>query len=336
MELGLNFLLNHSSLLRGNLLGVIRNYYMQNDRKIIQYLSECAKYDNDLAYTLKPGKCHIKNREFEVQYSINSIGVRDSESSLFSPEIIVAGDSQAMGWGVKQDLTFSSLLEVKLGKSVLNAGVSSYGTVRELKILERVNLDNLKYLIIQYCDNDFQENLTFSKNGNIIPIMSETMYESLKEKSQTSATYYFGKHSIYLIKVLIREVQKFMTSSSKVTNVFNNAENSTAEEVKVFLNAILNSTINLNDVVIIVFEVNSFSRNDSLFLDKLNKILISEQANHPLIKNIKTVDLSLILGGEQYFHLDDHINRKGHHAISESIGNLILGMRNNRVKKNHI
>jgi hypothetical protein len=154
-------LINNSSVLKGPLLTVFRKYYRYKDRKIIQYIEDCAKYDSELAYTLKPGKCHLKNREWEVEFSINSAGLRDDEESLFSPEIVVVGDSQAMGWGVSQDLTFSSLLENALGKPILNAAISSYGTARELKILERIDLSNLKFLIIQYSDNDYRENRTY-------------------------------------------------------------------------------------------------------------------------------------------------------------------------------
>ena len=85
-----------------------------------------------------------------------------------------------MGWGVKQDATFSNLLENELGESVLNAAISSYETVRELKLLERVNLHNLRYLIIQYCDNDYFENKTYVEKGNVLPIMSEQNYASFK------------------------------------------------------------------------------------------------------------------------------------------------------------
>ena len=326
MELTFTLILNNSWLLNGRLLGVFRNYYMDEDRKIIQYLSDCGKYDDELAYTLKPGKCHIKNREFEVDYLINSIGMRDDESSLISPEIIVAGDSHAMGWGVKQDLIFSSLLEKKLGKRILNAAISSYGTVREMKILDRVNLDNLKYLIIQYCGNDFNENNTFAKNGNILPIMSEESYNSIKNLVKEKQKYFFGKYSFNFIKILVREAINKMTSSTNRPNIINNVEKAAEVEVDLFLNAIMNSSINLNNVVIIVFEINSFAGNDSLFIDKLNERLISEQTTCPMVKNIKAIDLSLILGSDKYFHLDDHMNSMGHHAISETLAKLISGM----------
>ncbi len=123
-----------------------------------------------------------------------------------------------------------------------------------------------------------------------------------------------------------------MTSSSKVTNVVTNADTATAEEVDVFLNVILNSSINLDDVVIIVFEVNSFAESGALFIDELKERVISKQITHPLVKNIIVVDLSLILGRDIYFHLDDHINSSGHGEIAETLSKLILGMPNHRLR----
>jgi len=329
MELAFTFMLNNSSLLNGKLLEVFRNYCMAKDRKIIQFLSDCAIYDTELAYTLKPGNCPIKNREFEVTYSINSKGMRDNESSLMGPEIIVSGDSHAMGWVVEEGLTFSNLLEKKLEKSVLNAAISSYGTVRELKILNRVNLSNLKYLIIQYSGNDFGENKAFAENGNFLPIMSEKEYASIKKSLNAKHTYFFGRHSYHMLRELIKEVRKKMNPASTRPKVVDKTRKATEERVEVFLNSILNSAVNLKDVVIIVFEVNGFARNDSLFIDKLNEKLKLEYPTHPIFKNIIAVDYSVFLRKDKYFHLDDHINRFGHQAIAENLTKLISGIRNN-------
>ena len=48
--------------------------------------------------------------------------------------ILVLGDSIAMGWGVNDYETFSYLLEKNLKMKVYNLGVSSYGTIREIKM----------------------------------------------------------------------------------------------------------------------------------------------------------------------------------------------------------
>jgi hypothetical protein len=320
------FLLNNSSLLTGNLLRAFRMYYMQEDRKIIQYLPECARYDSDLAYTLKPGQCHIEYREFEVDYSINSAGFRDDETSLISPEIIVAGDSHTMGWGVKQDLTFSSLLEKELGKSVLNAGVSSYGTVREMKILEKVRLDDLKYLIIQYNEGDFDENVQFEQANGTLPIMPEEKYQSIHKEHLENTAYYFGKHTLKLILPLTKKPvpPKWFTPPEKLPKQTPEAE------VNAFFYALSNSPIDLTDITIIVFEVNGFAVNDSLFIDELNE-RIADQQTGPASGKVQALDLSSVLQEDKYYRLDDHMNRFGHQAIAESLAQQIAKLSSDTV-----
>ena len=51
--------------------------------------------------------------------------------------VIVLGDSHAMGWGVEDYDTFRQCTGLEFGYETVNLGVSSYGTVRELRRLER-------------------------------------------------------------------------------------------------------------------------------------------------------------------------------------------------------
>ena len=48
---------------------------------------------------------------------------------------------------------------------MLNAGVSSYGTAREFRLLDRLDTSALRYLIVQYCDNDDEENTAYISGG---------------------------------------------------------------------------------------------------------------------------------------------------------------------------
>src|SRR5690606_12788483 len=89
----------------------------------------------------------------------NSLGVRDDEGSLRNPAIIVLGDSHGMGWGVEHHQRFSEVIEKKLNTTVLNTSITSYGTYRETKLLNELDLSSCKLLIIQYCNNDLEENL---------------------------------------------------------------------------------------------------------------------------------------------------------------------------------
>jgi hypothetical protein len=75
----------------------------------------------------------------------------------------VIGDSHAMGWGVGDKETFSAHLQAKLGRTVHNLAVSSYGTARALIALERAGvLDDVDTIILQYSENDIDENRDFA------------------------------------------------------------------------------------------------------------------------------------------------------------------------------
>ncbi|MGE0871942.1 MAG: hypothetical protein AB7P03_25515 [Kofleriaceae bacterium] len=59
---------------------------------------------------------------------INSAGYRGDElPAPGTDEVLVVGDSQVFGLGVEQDQAFSAVLAKALGKTVINAGVPTYG-----------------------------------------------------------------------------------------------------------------------------------------------------------------------------------------------------------------
>jgi hypothetical protein len=76
--------------------------------------------------------------------------------------IAVLGDSHAMGWGVNDEETFAAELQRLTRRPVFNLAVSSYGTRRELIRFDRSGLgDRVDTVVIQYCENDLDENLGF-------------------------------------------------------------------------------------------------------------------------------------------------------------------------------
>ena len=78
-----------------------------------------GEYDPELTYRLRPGACTFSELEFVTDYRINSLGVRDDEASLDGPEIIVLGDSFAMGWGVEQQESFLEQGEIAMKPLIL-------------------------------------------------------------------------------------------------------------------------------------------------------------------------------------------------------------------------
>ena len=154
---------------------LIQQIYRHFNRALIQFEPGCARYDPGVTYTLKRGGCTFGNIEFTNEYRVNRQGLRDTDADLDSPEIVVLGDSHAMGWGVEQEQTLVSVVERQSRRKTLDAAVSSYATVREMRMLDRLDTSRLKYLVIQYADNDLPENRTFQRKGTL-PIMSEEQY----------------------------------------------------------------------------------------------------------------------------------------------------------------
>jgi hypothetical protein len=156
-----------------------QQYYLRFERDIIQYNPQCADYDATLGYVTKPGECIFKSREYQTRFLTNSLGLRDDEDSLIQPAVAVIGDSYAAGWGVDNYQVFPFLIETGTNLKTINVSVSSYGTARELMLLNKVDTSQLRHLIIQFCGNDQEENIAFVNNRGTLPVMTKEKYDSL-------------------------------------------------------------------------------------------------------------------------------------------------------------
>jgi hypothetical protein len=97
--------------------------------------------DAELGVRLEPGaSMRFRLRQNPVSdIHVNSRGFRGPEwPEPAAGEVLVVGDSQVFGLGVDDDATFSARLAATAGRTVLNAGVPTYGpreylaTAREL------------------------------------------------------------------------------------------------------------------------------------------------------------------------------------------------------------
>ncbi len=294
----------------GNMIG----YIYVRERPTIQLEPACAQHDPTIGYTLKPGACTFGGREFMNRYDINSLGTRDNEASLQHPEIIVAGDSFAMGWGVNQSDTFAKKLGNNTGIKVLNAAVASYGTAREMMILHRLSTDGMKYLIIQYCGNDIDENREFYLNHNYLPIMSAQQYKEYQELYNDSLQYFFGKYLWIKIKKRWDEIEQRRGQSGVVTD---------RDEIDLFLNAIENSGLNLKNVTIIAFVMNGRNPADNKDFPAGLKKKLAVGNYPPYLKNMIVLDFSDQLQKQHFYVLDDHINALGHKIIADTLTRVI-------------
>jgi len=289
-----------------------KDYYKRN-RNIIQFEPECSVYNKRTSYRLKKGSFLFQNKEFQVRFDVNALGTRDDEKSLVRPDIVVLGDSSAMGWGVEQDSTFAEILEKRSKYKVLNTSVSSYGTARQLRILDELDISNCRCLIIQYCENDYIENKAYFENQKL-EIMPEEKYYQIRNAYLSSKKYFPGKYLRYYFPLLVRELSRSLRGKKYVTS-------EKKDECDIFLNLLKEMINKVGDVPIIIFELNTYEDMDSNFITRLNDALSKSDFSNTII----TVDMSKHLSDEHYFCIDGHINAKGHAVTSRILFDLIKG-----------
>lgn len=306
-----------------NLLVPLQRYYLDHDRKILQYQPECYDYDSSFTYRMRPAGCFFGNREFATNIHANSQGLRGIESDLSAPSIIVTGDSFAHGWGVNNNETFASILQTRTGKRVLNASSPSFGTAREMLLVEKQDLSALEWLIIQYCSNDITENKEFDSATGTIKIMPREKYEQVRRDHLAAISYYTGKHLLKLFPALTRNLalQVFGDPSPEPSALQKMPD--AADHAKLFLQILSSSSVVQRSPRIVVVHLDVQSMKSDLFIAALER----EKANGAYPKaaqEITTLDLSQKLGPEEYFRLDDHINARGHAIVAQELGRIVM------------
>lgn len=163
---------------------IIRFLYKDNMILFPRYHTE-AQYGQFTIRKMRP------NSEFwhtspsgSWKFTINKQGFRNYKDFEYDKpkgiiRIISLGDSQTEGYEVRQDYTFSAIVEKYLLNQgypveVMNTGVSGFGTAEELVFLEN---EGIKYhpdfVILSFFANDFQDNLTaglfnLEKDGSLV------------------------------------------------------------------------------------------------------------------------------------------------------------------------
>jgi hypothetical protein len=279
----------------------VRDVYIVRDRRVLQ-LSEHARFDEELLYTLLPGTFEQHEREFSVAYHVNQLGVRDDEESLRAPEIVVLGDSYAMGWGVAQDENFPALLEQRSGRRTLNAAISSYGTVREMKLFDRVDRSRTRVLIIQYCANDLPENRTFL-DGKWQNSKAPSEFNLGVSRERADRRYWPGRWAFRLAARLRQPKAQ---------------EPSPTVEAQAFVHALTHAgkaALDGIDVYVLAWESAGFVA-----------ALEAERARPdapPVVRNLHIVSLVGAFRPEDYYLLDDHWTPSGHRRAADALINAL-------------
>ena len=287
-----------------------QSYYLDYERNIIQFDPRCANYDSKLGYRLKQPGCIFENREYKITVDVNQLGVRDDNLSLDKPAVAVIGDSFAFGWGVENSKIFPSLIESQLGLKTINASIPSYGTARELMLLSEVDTSKLRYLVLQFCENDQDENISFISHGGHLEAMTEEKYQKAAQNNPSRNHYFPGKLFRYLPKLFWK---KLTASTPPISS------QPAHDKAKVLLETLKLSPVPLDKLEkIVIMEANPFYLLDPYFEEAL-KEEIAKDPDNQIFKKISAINLAANLSKDDYFIFDDHWNENGHRKVAELV-----------------
>ncbi len=149
----------------------------------------------------------FRSSEWNVKYSINSLGFRDREFNVTKPagvfRILMLGDSYTEGYGVELGESFSKQLESMLNSNggqyeVINTGVGSYSPILEYLVLKYKGIELHPDLVILNFDwSDPYDDKEYSKlavwNGSDVVAVREQPSE--KKSFFASLRYFLSKRS---------------------------------------------------------------------------------------------------------------------------------------------
>ena len=312
------------SRISSNLLVNLRRYYMDFDRRVIQFYPEYAVYDSGLFYTLKPNSEFVYyGREFRNKFVVNSLGVRDDEASLKSPGGIVLGDSFAMGWGVDQDASFPEILEKELDYKVLNLSVSSYGTAREITLLNRaaergVDVTHARFILIQYCDNDTPENIDFYLKSNQFVAGGREVYDRARAW-QTNLPYFPGKYLLHLMLPTSFVLKFYPPDPYKVDSQDGKEQTADTYSADAFLNVLAHAPkIDLSAAQLYLIAIEDRNGKTEPFLSEVESKL-GDSKYPAYLRQMKIIDVTKDLKEDDFYTYDSHINSFGHDVVARAI-----------------
>ena len=274
----------------------------------IQYTPECGRYNEQVTYLLRPGRCRFERPEYDTPIEANSFGLRDDEESLDRPEILVLGDSHAMGLGVAARDAFPSLVESALGRKTLDAGISSFGTAREMMLLQILDayfdLSDLDYIILQYCQNDVGKNIKYTRADGDLDILSHEEYQDLVRRIHLESDSFLVP-GLVVFRRTTDKIWELLTGPGKAA--------ATMQEADAFHYAVEANKELLGDKHLIILDINDHNTNNWNFIESARARFKDSELN---VHFIRTSDF---LTDEDYYTLDPHMLPSGHRKVADAI-----------------
>ena len=273
-------------------------YHKTGFRNIFQHKTDCVEFDNELIYVPKVGECIFANAEFNTKLNFDEyrrLNLINDNIEIDDEVIAVLGDSIAMGWGVENDQTFSFYLQELTGKKVINMGVSSYGTVREIKRLKKSKYyDQINTIIIQYHVNDYGENVSIDPQKTYSKEEFKNFFYSYQDQSGSfKMLFKLFKKTLrlsfsHLNDLLFTDINKEVVNFDEHLNV---------------LNKIISDNFNKEKKIIVFTTIEPWEK--------------FEYDRDKKFENFELIEIKF--KKNQKFIIDDHPNKLGHLEIANAI-----------------
>ncbi len=318
------FLLFNPRFIPAKFLPGFRYYYENYERDILQYNNKISIYDSSVFYKMKPNDRFLfTNVEFSDSVFTNSLGFRSDENSAANKKIICAGDSYTLGWGVQQQETYCNQLQNLINMPVLNTAMSSYGTAREIATVKKLDLSGVKYLIIQYSYNDFEENESYACHHDSLIISSKNVYDTICDELEWSKKYFPGKCFFTISKIILSKKLSDLKEKFFKKNIHETKTNHNDISAQYFLEVLKNSGIDFKKIRVIVFDICEYQQLNNDFINALEKHLALPENSQFFNNNIHLLRVTDVLSPKDFYILDGHIQATGQKKIALQIAHLI-------------
>lgn len=319
-DAGSAWLLDHPRHIPRGCLIAFHQYYNNYDRDIVQFNKKITRYNPDLFYTLIPDNHSLfTNREFSDSIVTNLQGFRTfPHTDTSHPAIFCLGDSYTFGWGVQQNECYPFLLRDILHEGVLNTGVPSYGTARELASIRSLDKTGLSTIIIQYCYNDAEENEACIDNNYQPRISSSDTYDSAVGMVKWSKVWFPGKYSCTLLKLLADDNLEFLPKHEQEGH-----SGDVDKEAVNFLAVLAHAGLDFTKTRVFVFDIGEYQTLSGRFLNSVEKKLSAPEYDSLFAGHVRTVHIENLLTPDDFYLLDGHINASGHKKVAACLAQAI-------------
>ena len=314
-------MLHHPSAIPRLLLPTARYYYNNYQRNILQFDPAISQYDSALFYRMKSdNRCVFSNIEFSDSIFTDSRGFRNDTHGLDHPTVICMGDSYTLGWGVRQKETYAFLLQQMLGCPVLNTGMSSYGSAREIASTKSLDRSALRTVVIQYCSNDAEENEAYVRNDHHPFISPPSVYDSAKNILKWSKTWFPFKYFCTSAKIILSEqLIPALRHSPEISGDTTRFE----REASLFLEVLKGSNLNFDTVNVFVFNIEEYDQLSGRFISALEKRLADPSAGTRFNHHIHPLHVERLFSSGDYYILDGHLRPSGHIKLARALADSI-------------